>query len=84
MFQIPIVWFGIVIVASLLLMFLFPKKRVKVYGSKDCGWTVKQLEYLGDRAEFIDCKTGKCPEWVTGYPGVETPDGKKVVGFTKV
>jgi hypothetical protein len=73
-----------VVIAALLILFMLPKKRVKVYGSKDCGWTVKQLDYLGSRAEFIDCTKQTCPAWVTGYPGVETPDGKTMVGFTKV
>lgn len=74
----------IVLLTAIALLFLTPKKRVKVYGSKDCGWTVKQLEHLGSRADFIDCTKTTCPVWVTGYPGVETPDGKQTVGFTKV
>lgn len=78
------IWLWVLIVLVVAILLIPPKKRVKVYGSKDCGWTVRQLEYLGSRAEFIDCKTQKCPEWVTGYPGVETPDGKKLIGFNKV
>lgn len=77
-------WALIVVVAFFALLFLFPKKRVKVYGSMDCGWTRRQIEYLGSRGEFIDCTKGPCPSWVTGYPGVETEDGKKLVGFNKV
>lgn len=76
------VWIILVIVLALL--FLTPKKRIKVYGSMGCGWTRKQLDHLGSRADFIDCDTKKCPSWVTGYPGVEMPDGKQIVGFQQV
>lgn len=77
-------WVAAIVIIAIILLFMLPKKRVKVYGSKSCGWTVKQLEHLGSRAEFIDCTKQTCPSWVTGYPGVETPDGKQSVGFTKV
>lgn len=77
-------WALVIIVALIVLLVIFPKKRVKVYGSMNCGWTKRQLDYLGSRSEFIDCEKQNCPSWVTGYPGVETADGKKLVGFNKV
>lgn len=77
-------WWWILIVVALVFLFLVPKKRIKVYGSKNCGWTLKQLDYLGSRAEFIDCEKTKCPSWVTGYPGVEMTNGKQFVGFQQV
>jgi hypothetical protein len=58
-------------------------KRTRVYGSMACGWTRKQLEDLGDNGEFIDCTVGQCPEFVTGYPTVQKPDGTISVGYSK-
>ncbi len=72
------------VTAALLILFMLPKKRIKVYGSMNCGWTRKQLDHLGNRGEFIDCTKQKCPSWVTGYPGLETPEGKQIVGFTEM
>jgi hypothetical protein len=54
--------------------------KVKVYGSMDCPWTVKQLNNLEGRAEFFDCKNFKCPDFVKGYPTCEK-DGQVFVGY---
>lgn len=76
-------WIVVIVITALMILFLLPKKRIKVYGSMDCGWTRKQLDHLGSRGEFIDCNKKKCPSWVTGYPGIETSDGKQIVGFNE-
>ena len=47
------------------------KGNVIVYGSKTCPWCVKQEAYLRDKGipyEFVDCKTGQCPDFVQGFP----------------
>lgn len=47
------------------------KGNVIVYGSKTCPWCVKQEAYLKDKGipyEFVDCKTGQCPDFVRGFP----------------
>ena len=47
------------------------KGNVIVYGSKTCPWCVKQEAYLKDKGipyEFVDCKTGQCPDFVQGFP----------------
>jgi len=54
--------------------------KVRVYGSMDCPWTVKQLNNLQGRSEFFDCKNFKCPDFVKGYPTCEK-DGQVFVGY---
>ena len=78
--------FIIVAIITLVGMYIFRGNvskydTVKVYGSMSCGWTRKQLKELGNRATFVDCTQTQCPAWVTGFPGVETTDGKKIVGY---
>lgn len=58
------------------------ESKLKVYGSMSCGWTKKQLEHLGSRAEFIDCTTQQCPSFVTGYPTIEDASGNVTVGYS--
>lgn len=56
------------------------KDDMVIYGSMGCPHTVKQVnKYPG--AEFIDCSSGNCPDWVTGYPTTKMPDGTTVVGY---
>ena len=57
-----------------------------VYGTMDCGWTRKQLEFMknsGKQFEFIDCANNDCAG-VNGFPTIIHPDGKKSVGYTEV
>ncbi len=58
--------------------------KIKVYGSMGCGWTTKQLNYLKDRADFIDCDKGGCPAFVSGFPTLEEPNGKITVGYNEI
>jgi hypothetical protein len=58
-----------------------PSNDMTIYGSMGCPYTVKQVEKYPD-AEFVDCASGKCPEWVKGFPTTKMPDGSTVVGFS--
>jgi len=74
------VFWGILIVGIIIILWkgvsiytLQPtdKGNVIVYGSKTCPWCVKQEAYLTDKGipyEFVDCKTGQCPDFVQGFP----------------
>jgi hypothetical protein len=55
-----------------------------VYGSKKCGWTVKQLNEMdtkGIQYSFVDCDSQEC-EGVSGFPTLKGDDGTVKVGFT--
>lgn len=57
-----------------------------VYGSMDCGYTVKQLDHLkakGIKHRFVDCNKDKCPEHVKGFPTMQKPSGEIIVGYTE-
>lgn len=70
-----------ILVAIVLFILLQPTgEKIIVYGSMDCPWTVKQLNNLNGRAEFFDCKTNKCPDFVKGYPTV-VKEGQVYNGF---
>ena len=79
---------GLVLVICFLLWDpLSKRKNLIVYGSKKCGWTVKQLEYNSEKGishVFVDCDKRKCPDFVKGFPTLQTKDGKVVSGFTKL
>lgn len=82
-----------ILIGALILLTLFvlfigkggekQQNKIKVYGSMGCGWTRKQLEHFGDRAEFIDCTKTQCPSFVSGFPTIERADGTISVGFSK-
>ena len=58
-----------------------------VYGSMQCGYTVKQLEYLekkGISFTFMDCAKGQCPASVKAFPTILKPDGTTVRGYTEL
>ena len=47
--------------------------NITIYGSPNCGWTMKQLENFelkGIPFEFVDCTMAKgdCPGIVEGFP----------------
>jgi hypothetical protein len=57
-----------------------------VYGVDGCGWTKKQLAYLdkmGTDYTYVNCDTGNCPDFVSGYPTLDQ-DGKILVGFQEL
>lgn len=58
----------------------------KVYGSRSCGWTNKQIAYMrknGKQFKFVDCDTEEC-EGIDSYPTLITPEGKMILGYTEV
>jgi glutaredoxin len=62
------------------------KGNVIVYGSKSCGWTVRQEEYLkkwGIPYTFVDCNKESCPDFVNGFPTLMVNNQVKV-GYTEV
>jgi hypothetical protein len=62
------------------------KEKWIVYGTMDCGWTRKQLEYMRKSRknfEFIDCTKNDCTG-MNGFPTILHPDGKKTAGYTEV
>ena len=57
-----------------------------VYGVDDCSWTKKQLEHLDKKGmayQYVNCSSGECPEFVSGYPTLDL-DGKILIGFQKL
>ena len=57
-----------------------------VYGTMDCGWTRKQIEYMKKKNKpytFVDCSKGGC-DGIDGYPTMVSSTGEKVVGFREV
>ena len=60
------------------------KPEWTVYGSKNCGWTMKQLEHMDSKGiayTFVDCDSQECTG-IQGFPTL-TNDTKEVkVGFT--
>ena len=57
-----------------------------VYGTMNCGWTRKQLEYMknkGKNVKFIDCSSQKCAG-INGYPTIIHPDGRQTAGYVEV
>ena len=61
-------------------------KKWTVYGTKGCGWTVKQLDYMkkaGKPHVFVDCEKGGC-DGMTAFPTLKGPNGEKIVGYNEV
>ena len=55
-------------------------KKGIIYGTRTCGYTVKQIDKYPDYT-FVDCSKGDCPDFVKAYPTTEFPDGSVVTGF---
>lgn len=63
------------------------KGDIVVYGSKTCPWCVKQEAYLKDHGipyNFVDCKTGGCPDFVKSFPTIVINGGDPKVGYTEI
>ena len=61
-------------------------KKWTIYGTKGCGWTVKQLDYMkkaGKPHVFVDCEKGGC-DGMTAFPTLKGPNGEKIVGYNEV
>lgn len=85
------------VIAALLLCyvalsFLFPgkskydmKEKMTIYGSMQCPWTTKQIDYVkskGMEYDFVECRDepSKCPG-IKSHPTTKMSDGTMVVGF---
>lgn len=70
-----------ILVLILMVLFITHRTSAKpiVYGSMGCPHTVRHREKIGQHT-FVDCTTGKCPEFVEAYPTTKYPDGNVVVG----
>jgi hypothetical protein len=47
--------------------------EMTLYGSDNCSWTKKQkaaLDKHNVKYDYVDCATGKCPEFVKGFPTI--------------
>ena len=61
-------------------------KKWTVYGTKGCGWTRKQLEYMNKKNiphTFIDCDKESCAG-MDAFPTLVDPNGKQLVGYNEV
>lgn len=57
-------------------------KKWTVYGTMNCGWTVRQLDFMkkhGIAHEFVDCDSKGCAH--EAHPTLVSPDGKEHVGY---
>lgn len=57
-----------------------------VYGTKGCGWTVKQLDYMeknGKPHTFVDCEKGGC-DGIKSFPTLVSSTGEKIVGYNEI
>ena len=58
-----------------------------IYGSMKCPWTVKAVEHAkknGHAYNYVDCKEGKCPDFVNGFPTYKNhTSGNVKSGFTE-
>ena len=55
----------------------------KVYGTMNCGWTVKQLDHMKSKGiphTFMDCDKGMC-DGMNAYPTLKSPEGVISEGF---
>jgi glutaredoxin len=62
------------------------EKPWTVYGSKNCGWTNKQLKHLDEKNipyKFVDCDSEDCGQ-IAAFPTNVKPDGSRAVGFIEV
>lgn len=62
------------------------KGNIIVYGSKTCPWCIKQEAYLKDKGidyDFVDCASGQCPEFVSGFPTLMV-NGEIKNGYTEI
>ena len=85
----------LVAVAVILVAFLLYRNKTKaspggkkwtIYGTKGCGWTVKQLDYMkkaGKPHVFVDCEKGGC-DGMTAFPTLQGTNGEKNVVYQQV
>ena len=76
------IWILILLVISIIILHIFKTPSFRVYGTHTCGWTVKQLDYLGNRAKFHDCDKGECPPDIKSFPVTIASNGQRYDGYT--
>jgi hypothetical protein len=57
-----------------------------VYGTMQCGWTRKQLDYMKSKKiahTFVDCANGAC-KGKTAFPTLVSPEGEELVGYNEI
>ena len=60
--------------------------KLLVYGTDSCSWTKKQLAYLDKKGidyTYVNCETGNCPDFVSGFPTMDR-DGRILVGYKEI
>ena len=61
-------------------------KKWTVFGTMDCGWTRKQLDYMkktGKPFTFVDCDKNEC-EGMDAFPTLVSPEGVRHKGYKEV
>ena len=57
-----------------------------VYGTNNCGWTRKQIDYMKSNRiphKYIECDKNDCGE-IRSYPTLKHSNGDVLVGFNKI
>lgn len=83
--------FAILIVVALYVLSRVPTRVPKgkpwtIYGTMDCGWTRKQLDYMkktGKPFTFVDCDKNEC-EGMDAFPTLVSPEGVRHKGYKEV
>ena len=63
--------FIIIVLIRYLILPLFKTGNYTIFGSTSCPWTIKALDLAkkeGHDYKYVDCKKGKCPKFVNGFP----------------
>lgn len=58
-----------------------------VYGTMQCGWTRKQLDYMKRKNvpyTFVDCANGGGCAGKSAFPTLVSPNGEELVGYNEV
>lgn len=83
--------FAFLIVVALYVLSRVPTRIPKgkpwtIYGTMDCGWTRKQLDYMkktGKPFTFVDCDKDEC-EGMDAFPTLVSPEGVRNKGYKEV
>lgn len=83
--------FAFLIVVALYVLSRVPTRIPKgkpwtIYGTMDCGWTRKQLDYMkktGKPFTFVDCDKDEC-EGMDAFPTLVSPEGVRHKGYKEV
>lgn len=84
----------LLVVVAIALIFLYllnfrltnTNEHWTVYGTNNCGWTRKQIDYMKSNRiphKYIECDKNDCGE-IKSYPTLKHPNGDVLVGFNKI